>query len=75
MNDFKISLKAARVNKGLTAKETAEKMGKTEKTILNWENSLTTIPTNDFYNLCELYGIDPDYVVVPINLNDKADFF
>ncbi len=34
---MKLSLKAARVNKGLTQKEAAEKIGVTEDTIGNWE--------------------------------------
>ena len=37
----KITLKAARVNAGLTQKELAEKIGKSETTIIKWENDQT----------------------------------
>ena len=33
----KITLKAARVNAGLTQDETAHALGKTKQTIVNWE--------------------------------------
>lgn len=70
MNNFRIKLKAARVNAEMTAKNVAENIGKTEKTILNWENGITAIPAEQFNNLCELYGIQPDYVEVPIVKDD-----
>lgn len=37
----KITLKAVRVNAGLTQKELAEKIGKSETTIVKWENDQT----------------------------------
>lgn len=40
----KISLKAARVNAGLTQEQAAEVIGVSVKTIQNWENN-TTSPT------------------------------
>lgn len=72
MDNFKIKLKAARVNAEMTAKDVAESIGKTEKTILSWENGITAIPAEQFNKLCELYGIKSDYVEVPIV---KDDFF
>lgn len=72
MNDFRIKLKAARINAEMTAKEVAETIGKTEKTILSWENGITPIPGEQFKNLCELYKIKTDYVEIPIV---KDDFF
>lgn len=74
MEEFKISLKAARVNAGLTAKNVAEEIEKTEKTVLNWENAKTPISAENFYGLCKIYEIDPDYVRVP-TVNDESDFF
>lgn len=73
-NDFKISLKAARVNAEMTAKEVGKKIGKTEKTILNWENAKTPITAENFYGLCNIYGINSDFVKVPVSEN-KNDFF
>ena len=72
MEQFRIKLKAARINAGMTAKEVAESAGKTEKTILNWENGITAIPAEQFNKLCELYGIKTDYVEVPVV---RDDFF
>ena len=74
MEEFKISLKAARVNAGLTAKNVAKRIEKTEKTVLNWENAKTPISAENFYDLCKIYDIDPDYVRVP-TVNDESDFF
>ncbi|MFP5494427.1 helix-turn-helix domain-containing protein [Parvimonas sp. G1641] len=37
----KITLKAARVNAGLTQKELVERIGKSETTIVKWENDQT----------------------------------
>ena len=74
MNDFKISMKAARVNRELTAKQAAQSIGRTEKTLLNWENAVTPVNAHDFYKLCDLYKIDPDYVAVPI-VNSKNNIF
>ena len=43
MDVFKISLAAARVNAGLTQAETAEKMGVTKRTIINWEKGIVNL--------------------------------
>lgn len=52
----KITLKAARVNAGLTQKEVAKIMGKNESTIVNWENGNgNNIKFFDFKKLCEIY--------------------
>lgn len=72
MEYFRISLKAARVNANLTAKQVGESIGKTEKTILNWENGQTPISVNQFYKLCDLYNIKPDYIQIPI-IDDGVD--
>ena len=62
----RISLKSARVNANMNAEQVGKCIGKSEKTIYNWENALTAIPTQYFFKLCKLYNIDPDYVDVPI---------
>lgn len=66
LNKLKISLKAARVNAKMTAKEIGIKIGKSEKTILNWENGITPIPAEYFNRLCKIYSISNDYIQVPI---------
>ena len=47
----KITLKAARVNAGMTQDEAAGFLGKTKQTIVNWENGVTEIKYRD---LCAL---------------------
>lgn len=52
----KITLKAARVNAGLTQKEVANILKKNESTIVNWENGNgKNIKFFDFKRLCSLY--------------------
>lgn len=43
-NNFKISLKAARVNQNLTQEEVAEKIKVSKHTIMNWEKGKNKIP-------------------------------
>lgn len=52
----KITLKAARVNAGLTQKEVAEKMGVSTQTINKWENNLKIVKLGSFNKLCKLYN-------------------
>ena len=55
----KITLKAARVNAGLTQKELAEKIGKSETTIVKWENYQTgkKISIENLEKLCKILNI------------------
>lgn len=53
---LKISLKAARVNAGLTQKEVAKHLKVSNKTIHNWENGITS-PSFEYIDaLCDLYN-------------------
>lgn len=59
-NVFRITLKAARVNKGLSQKEAAEKIGVSNKTLCSWENGLS-VPKADKINLiCSTYDVAYD---------------
>lgn len=55
---MQITLKAARVNAGLTQKELAVKMDRNEATILNWEQGKTKINLPDFKKLCGILGVN-----------------
>lgn len=55
MEDRKITLKAARINAGLSQSEAAEKMGVNVMTVSNWETGKTVPDVEDFKSLCELY--------------------
>lgn len=65
-----ITLRAARVNAGLSLKDTAGKIGKSSKTVSLWERGLVPIKAIDFDYLCtEVYKINPAIVEIPI-VND-----
>ena len=43
MSEFRISLRAARINAELTQKQVAKLMGRNKQTIVNWESGKTEI--------------------------------
>lgn len=65
---LKISLKAARVNAGLSQKYVANTLGISNKTVSSWENG-DTFPSAKYINLlCELYNVSyNDIIFLPIN--------
>lgn len=63
---MKISLKAARINAGLTQSQVAKALKKGKQTIVNWENGKTTLDVANFTALCDLYGVKKDYIFLPI---------
>ena len=56
----KITLKAARVNAGLTQAEAAAKLGIAQSTLKNWEYGHTDPKLPQFMKLCRLYGVSCD---------------
>lgn len=75
---FKISLKAARVNANLTLSEVAKALKKDRSTIIAWEKGRADIKIKDFNNLCKLYNISGDFIILPNTLqkveeNKNAD--
>lgn len=66
MNEPKyfLTIKAARVNAGLTQKELGKKLGVSEITILSWETRKTKkISTEKLVNLCEICHCRLDDVI------------
>ena len=57
-----ISLKAARVNAGMTQKDVAQRLGVTKTTIVNWEKHDNRLSFDKLNKLCSLYGIRIDDV-------------
>lgn len=53
----KISLRAARVNVGLTQPEAAERLGITKETLINWELGRSEPKASQIDKIIELYGI------------------
>lgn len=56
----KISVRAARVNVGLSQKEAADYIGVSTKTLSNWENGITFPSADKIPAICELYGVTYD---------------
>lgn len=60
---LKISLKAARVNAGLSQKSVADALKVSNKTISSWENG-DTFPSAKFIGLlCRLYNVSYDDII------------
>lgn len=62
---LKISLKAARINAGLTQEAVAAMLKKSKVTIINWEKGKTSIDKGNFDALCRLYAVDEDNIFLP----------
>ena len=62
---MQISLRAARVNAGMTQEAAARAIGKSKDTIRNWESGKTKIPAEDFMALCSLYSASKDDIFLP----------
>jgi len=62
---IKITLTSARENAGLSIEEVAEILHKSKGTISNWEKGRTSMKIDDFIELCNLYKISNDYVMLP----------
>lgn len=58
-----ISLKAARVNCGLTQKEAAEKLEISRNTLIKWENGNSSPRVDQLSGICRLYGLSPDEIL------------
>lgn len=57
MDNFKISLRAARVNSNMTVIEASEKLRLSERTLRNYENNRTMPGADTLVGMAELYNI------------------
>ena len=60
---MKITLKAARVNAGLTQEVAAKEVGKTKNTIQNYENGKSVPDIETGKRLAALYGVSVDDLI------------
>lgn len=65
MDEYKITMEAARVNVGLTQQAIADKMAVTRQTIAAWENGKITPKPAEFKMFCELCKAPVDIVILP----------
>lgn len=56
----KCTLRAARVNCGLTRQEAAKSLGISDRTLYSWEHGLTMPKVTQIDRICELYGVSYD---------------
>lgn len=66
---MRITIKAARINKGFTQEFVAAKIGVTKKTLGSWENGKTMPKADKIILLCNLYGTSYD------DIEWKPNFF
>jgi DNA-binding XRE family transcriptional regulator len=59
------SIKAARVNAGLTQKEAAKALGVSETTVMKWEKGASVPLADKFVEMCRLYNVSMDDVFLP----------
>jgi transcriptional regulator with XRE-family HTH domain len=65
---LKISLKAARINVGLSQKEAAKALKVSNKTLHNWENGISSPDAKYIDAICDLYKVSYDNLnFLPIN--------
>lgn len=60
---LRITLKAARVNAGLSQKQVADNLGLSNKTICSWENGDTFPDAIYIDKLCKLYNVSYDDII------------
>lgn len=61
----KITLAAARVNKGMTQEQMAEAMGVSRQTVFDWENGKREMRTPYLYLFCQITGFGVDDILLP----------
>ena len=62
----RITLKAARVNLGLTQAEIADRMGVSRQTVFEWENGKREIKPAYLYMFCGIAGVSEDDIILPV---------
>lgn len=59
---MKITLKAARVNAGLTLQEAAEKLGIAYQTLSRYEANSGSVRQDMLKKMCELYNMPAEFI-------------
>ena len=74
---MQLTLKAWRVNSGLTIAKVAKKLGKTERTIQNWESGTTIPDKGNLDSLAEIYKTTIDHIFLADNhaLSERYDLY
>lgn len=62
---YQVTLKAARVNAGLSQTEAAQAVSVSKHTIIKWERGETAPTAWQFKELCNLYRVPMDNIFLP----------
>lgn len=65
MEQFKITLAAARVNAGMTQSDVASKMKVSKQTIINWESGKIEMKPAQFKMFCFVVNAPEDAIILP----------
>lgn len=68
-SDFKISLRAARINAGYTQEAAAAEIGVAKCTLHSWETGKSAPSVNTFRALCEMYHTPAELIFMPEKVN------
>lgn len=60
----KITLRACRVNSGLSREDVARKLGKSVQTILKWENGKSLPDRANLAMLSHIYGVPVSFILL-----------
>ena len=63
--EYKVTIKAARINANMLQSEVAEKMNISQKTLINWENGKTHPRASELVKLCDLYKVPLALIIFP----------
>ena len=71
--EYKITLRAARINAGMHQSAVAGKLGVSKESIANWERGKVPLKATVLLQLCQLYGIPIDNILLPqmFDLNER----
>lgn len=62
---MKVSMKALRVNAGLSQRQAAEKLGIRRETLQNWEHYITSPTADKLLEMCRVYGCELGDIFLP----------
>ena len=60
--EMEITLKAARINAGLTQEQVKVKTGYSRNSLYRWEKGIASPKWKDLKRLCELYGVPAECI-------------
>ncbi|MFV0381821.1 MAG: helix-turn-helix transcriptional regulator [Breznakia sp.] len=72
MVEMVLTLKACRINCNLKIKEVAELVGRTDRTVKNWESGRSIPNGQDLKKLSAIYRVDIDHIFLGDTVSLKA---